>query len=403
MSVSEAQAVEASDASVRVVDVDSHVAEPLDLWTSRISPKWGDQIPAPVWDEAGGEYRWRVGESLLSGIGEYCTAGWHEPFPSHPPTLEEADPACYTPAARLRRLDDWGLAAQVLYPNIIGFDTHAFIEQLDPALALECVRAYNDFLAEFASADPNRLIPIMMLPVWDPQACVVEMKRARELGHRGILFAALFERIGLPGITDPIWEPVLSAAQDFDLSVNFHVGFSVRTSLKSKSGWQMRTRNALAERTDRLSFVKRVTLGCTSNIEAAAHVVLQGVPAKYPRLKFVSVESGFGYWPWVLEQMDWLWQSSGAYREFPDRDLPSEVWRRSFLATFWFEQYPLVQLENFADNVMFETDFPHETSLPALGVNAAAHATESLRAAGVSSETTSKVLYGNAARLYGIH
>jgi predicted TIM-barrel fold metal-dependent hydrolase len=215
-----------------------------------------------------------------------------------------------------------------------------------------------------------------------------------------VLFAALFERIGLPNISDPQWEPVLSAAEDMDLSMNFHVGFSIRTADKLAAGWSMRTKTALAKRTNRPSFVKNVTLGMASNTEAAADVILRGVASRHPRLRFVSVESGFGYWPWVLEQMDWLWQSSGASKEFPDRDLPSEIWRHSFFATYWFEKGPLVQLDDYADNVMFESDFPHETSLPALHVTPREHAMEGITQAGVSESTARKVLFENAAKLY---
>jgi predicted TIM-barrel fold metal-dependent hydrolase len=386
--------------TIEIVDVDSHVAEPVDLWTSRVAKKWGDAVPTVVWDEGAGEHRWRVGDTLLAAVGEYCSAGWKEPFPSHPPTLEEADPACWDPNERVRKLDAWGVTAQVLYPNIIGFDAHAFLDQLGPELATECVRAYNDFLAEFAGVAPKRFIPMMMLPFWNVDASVKEMARAHQLGHKGVLFAALLQRIGLPNISDPLWTPVLATAEEMGLSINYHVGFSVRTNEALAKGWKMRTKTALQKRTDRQAFVKNVTLGMASNTEAAAETILRGVASRHPRLKFVSVESGFGYWPWVLEQMDWLWQSSGASKEFPDRELPSVIWRQSFYATYWFERGPLVQLEDYADNVMYETDFPHETSLPAVNVPPREHAIRGLEAAGVSIETARKVLYGNAARLY---
>jgi predicted TIM-barrel fold metal-dependent hydrolase len=386
--------------TIPIIDVDSHVAEPVDLWTSRMSKKWGDKIPTVVWDERADEHRWRVGNTLLAAVGEYCSAGWKEPFPSHPPNLDEADHACWDPEDRLKKLDEWGLRAQVLYPNVIGFDAHAFLEQLGPEMATECVRAYNDFLAEFASADPRRLIPMMMLPFWDVEASVAEMIRAQALGHKGVLFAALLQRIGLPNIGDESWEPLLSSAEEMGLSINYHVGFSIRPAEALAKGWEMRTKTALEKYTNRTSFVKNVTLGMASNTEAAADTILRGVASRHPDLRFVSVESGFGYWPWVLEQMDWLWQSSGAYKEFPDRDLPSEIWRQSFYATYWFEQGPLRQLEDFADNVMYETDFPHETSLPALHVSPRAHAVAGLERAGVSMETARKVLYQNAAKLY---
>src|SRR4051794_7754062 len=101
---------------VPIIDVDSHVVEPIDLWTSRVSSKWGDLVPHVEWDDKGQELRWKVGEMFLSGVGEYCSAGWPEHFPSHPPTLEEADPACYDSHARLKRLDEYGVFGQVLYP-----------------------------------------------------------------------------------------------------------------------------------------------------------------------------------------------------------------------------------------------------------------------------------------------
>ena len=80
---------------IPIVDVDSHVAEPEELWTSRMPARLGDAIPRVVWDEGAGESRWKVGDVLLSAVGEYCAAGWTEHFPSHPPTLQDADPACF--------------------------------------------------------------------------------------------------------------------------------------------------------------------------------------------------------------------------------------------------------------------------------------------------------------------
>jgi uncharacterized protein len=130
---------------------------------------------------------------------------------------------------------------------------------------------------------------------------------------------------------------------------------------------------------------------------------LRGVAARHPGLKFVSVESGFGYWPYALDQMDWFWHSSGAAKEFPERDLPSEIWLRSFYCTFWYEKRSIPLLKDYADNVMFETDFPHESALaPGLGCSGTARETVRQNLAGVDSETLHKVLYANAAKLYGI-
>ena len=30
---------------IKVIDIDTHISEPEDLWTSRLSAKWGDRVP----------------------------------------------------------------------------------------------------------------------------------------------------------------------------------------------------------------------------------------------------------------------------------------------------------------------------------------------------------------------
>src|SRR2546423_6223508 len=138
--------------STPIVDVDSHLVEPVDLWKARMpSHRDDDRIPTVEFDAQADEFRWRIGRTWLSAVGEYCHAGWHEHVPSHPDTLDVADPACFEPAARLRKLDEYNIRSQVLYPNIIAFDTMSFLDELGADLAAECVRVYNDYLAEFAA------------------------------------------------------------------------------------------------------------------------------------------------------------------------------------------------------------------------------------------------------------
>ena len=120
--------------------------------------------------------------------------------------------------ARLAYLDEVGVYYQVMYPNILGFHSHMFLESMPRELATECVQAYNDWLVEWCSADSRRLIPMMMLPFWDIDESVAEMKRAYDLGHKGVLFAARYDKVGLPRLVDDDWEPVLGQAQEMGLS-----------------------------------------------------------------------------------------------------------------------------------------------------------------------------------------
>ena len=173
---------------IRVIDVDTHVTEPRDLWSSRLPRKFSERSPRVEVDATSGVNRWVVGDYVLSAEAQSSHAGWREFHPSFPPTLEEADPAAWDARARLRRMDEHGIFAHVLYPNLIGFQFYAFMDMGDADLSFACVRAYNDFQTDFSSADPSRLIPIANLPIWDVPASVRELERCAAMGHRGINF-----------------------------------------------------------------------------------------------------------------------------------------------------------------------------------------------------------------------
>src|SRR5262245_54495810 len=126
-----------------VADVDAHVIEPPDLWTSRLdTAKWGDLVPHVRFDERRGEERWYIGDRKLFGVGAFARPGWPEFPPSQPRRLEEALPAAIDAKARLAYMDEVGVYYQLLYPNILGFHSHVFLNEMPRELATDCVRAY---------------------------------------------------------------------------------------------------------------------------------------------------------------------------------------------------------------------------------------------------------------------
>jgi predicted TIM-barrel fold metal-dependent hydrolase len=381
-------------AELSIVDVDSHVTEPPDLWTSRMSTKWGDKIPHVRWDEAAQEERWFIGETKLSGVGASACAGWPNHFPDYPPRLSDTDPAAWDPGHRLQRLDDLGVTAQLLYPNVLGVHSATILALQDADLMLECVRTYNNFISEFCSADPKRLIPLTMLPFWDLDASVAEIERCYRLGHRGIITAAKFDAVGYPALASGHWDPIFEVAQSLDLSINFHVGFSAlaQSDLEKAYGANFEMRQ----------FVKDSVMVFLGNATTMADLILSGLCDRFPRLNFVSVESGAGYIPYLLEAMDWQWLNTGCPGNFPGSLLPSEVFRRQVYGTFWFENRALDSIGHLVDNLMFETDFPHPTSLSPGPASLADRPSDMAgrHLARFPAETVAKLLHGNAARVY---
>jgi uncharacterized protein len=379
-----------------VIDADTHLTEPVDLWTARLPERFRDRAPRVERHEPSGMLRWRIGDRWCSRVGNYSLAGWPEFPPSCPPTLEDANPAAYDAEARLAHMDSVGVQAQVLYPNVIAFEGHAFLALDDDELRLACVRTYNDYQSEFASIAPERFVLLTMLPFWDVDASVDELRRCHAMGHRGVLWAATLEKHGFPDFPAEHWDPIYAAAQELELSVNFHVGVG-------------NTQEEIEQAMHGAGFdpaynAARATMALIGNTRTLTTLLTCGLLDRFPTLDFVSVESGFGYLPFLLDALDWQWVGQGARDAYPDRLMPSEYFRRQVYGTFWFEKDSLPLLEQYQDNIMFETDFPHPTSL-----SPGPHGAAGLPGAVIARDTEivgeavmRKILQDHACRVYHI-
>lgn len=391
--------IETSTGTIRLIDADAHILEPADLWTSRVAAKYVDDVPRVDLEPKTGHHHWRIGADWLWSAGHWAQAGYDQYPPMQPWEFDEVEPASYDSTERLKRMDDYGIDVQILYPNIIGFQAPK-IAELGPELALLCTQVYNDFLLEWASADLDRLVPIAMLPYWDRDACIAEMTRCAEAGHRGVLFANKFERVGLPSFADPYWDPVYAAAQEMGLPVNYHIGFSLPefADRTSAQGLAAKRDDVDSSRPDKALASASILM---SQCDVLGSLLTSGLCERFPDLQLVSVESGFGQIPFYLEALDWHWK---AYGNPKSAALPSELFRRQCYGTLWFERTTLPLLAVYPDNFMFSTDYPHPTSLspgPASpAVQPAEHIAEAF--AGIDPVVTSKVVCDTAARLYGL-
>ncbi len=379
----------------RVIDIDTHITEPADVWTARVAKKWGDRVPHIR--AVNGVDLWFIGDQPCGMPGAYSAAGHDGTYPDMRKSYREIPPAMYEAKARLAFLDEERIWANVLYPNVGGFGAGGFLRLGEPELMLECVRAYNDFLLEWASADLRRLVPVMATPFWDVSASVREIARCAAKGYKALLFCNQPQDHGAPLLRDRHWDPIWAAAQDAGMSISFHVGGGdLADAFKDP-----------AHIGTKANFARVSTLSFLDNGRCLADVILSGIPHRFPRLPLVSVESGVGWIPFVLEALDWQWKNNGVSKEHPEYDLlPSEYFRRQIYASFWFEEAGIgPALELYADNILFETDYPHPTCQAPGPASAGTHprlyAERAL--AGVSEPTAAKVLQDTATRLYGLH
>lgn len=379
-----------------VIDADTHITETPDVWTSRVSvAKWGDAVPHVVSDPTTGYDVWVTGSTVLQPIGLTAQAGFDGYSPDFPKTLADAQPETWQLGPRLERMDAAGVQTQILYPNVAGFGTGRFSAMKDGDLMLACIRAYNDYLAEWASAAPTRQVPMMALPFWDIDLSLAEMRRAVDLGHKGIVFTSQPNGWGQPYLADPHWNPLFAQAQEMGLPINFHIGSgTLNIDQYEGSG-------------PHANLARVTTLLFMGNAQAIIDVILGGLCHRFPKLNFVSVESGVSWLPFLIQALDWQWLNNGGDKEHPDYDLlPSEYFARQVYGCFWFERgLPLRAAVEYlgADNLLYETDFPHPTCMspgPATIATEPREYIEQQLMPNFSEADLQKMLHDNAARIY---
>ncbi len=374
-----------------IIDVDSHVSEAPDLWTSRVPAAMRDRVPHLERDARGRDI-WVIDGERVCLAGLLATAGRGD-FKNYPATYADMHPGAHDAKERLKYMDEFGIWAMVMYPNVAGFGSQQFLKLRDPELMLACVEAYNNWQTEWASEDPRRLLPITSTPFWDIEAAVREVRRCAAMGHKGILFTGEPHKFGQPMLGDRAWDPLWSTACELDVPISFHIG-----SGNMEGGM---TKEMMAAYGKMATFTAGSVEVFLKNGIQLSDLLMSGVLARFPDIKFVSVESGIGWIPFVLEALDYQFLGNRVRDERPDLDLlPSEYFARNIYACYWFEQVAPRRLIDKVgeDRILFETDFPHPTSL--FGDEVADRIQSGLSDS--TPEQRHAILWGNAQTLYKV-
>ena len=115
-----------------LIDVDAHITESPDTWTSRVAERFRDRVPHVR--RVDGQDVWFIDGQVASPVGPTAPAGWREPAPAMPQTYDDLLPAAYDAKARLAHLDEVGIWAQLLYPNVGGFGGQRFLAAAGPGV-----------------------------------------------------------------------------------------------------------------------------------------------------------------------------------------------------------------------------------------------------------------------------
>jgi predicted TIM-barrel fold metal-dependent hydrolase len=294
---------------------------------------------------------------------------------------------------RLDALEHDGFVAEVLFPdgevnNDIPFTGRFGVPADYPEeLSKAGLRAYNRWLGEHCA--PNRQIGLALIPTYDPEYALAEVRRARAMGLLGIMPQWDGLNVDHPPLHHPSLDPVWAAAAEEGLHLHFHSGTGMPARVSRRG-------------TDVLSELQRSCEAMFWSRRPLWQVILGGVAERHPNLQFVFTELWADWIPRTLESMNWLWRNQGnsTVREILPLS-PSEYWERQCHvgATTASIQENLMRHELGVHKYMFGTDFPHAIS-PMGGSNAFLRATVGV--AGVPEAEARAMLGENAAKFYNL-
>ena len=341
-----------------LISTGDYLQETPQTWTSRMSKsKWGDMIPQVRRSDDGTDSWYVHDEKVPGGVAQVNAAlkdrasvPWEGPA-----RWEQVPEIAYVPSERIKAMEQDGVDVHTLFANATGAGGQAFNNpKLPEDFRLACIQAFNDHqIEEWATPHPGRFITLAQVPLWDVQLATAELRRTAKLGINAITFAYP-QQFGYPNIADPVWDPFWDAAQEADLPITFHVGTGELQGLGPIRAYE------------KLSPVFHRALssanGTAANSRIMATLLFSLIPERFPKIKFVSSDSGLGWAPYVLENANHQW-SQMKVSQLGMRLSPSEYFRRHYYLNFWYETVTdLIKERLGVDNIMWLSDFPHPTS-----------------------------------------
>ncbi len=300
-------------ASELVVSADSHVIEPHDLWERALPARHREAAPR---------------FSPTNGFE------WH--------------PGARSSADRLLAAEDDGVAAEVLYPS----SALSLFTIRDVELQQACLRVYNDWLAEYCSVAPRRLVGLPALCAYDIPAAIAEAERCHDAGMQGALLW-LVPDPALP-YSSPHYEPLWEWAAATATPVTFHIlsGFdhTVQIDRLAADPYEL--------------YKASVNAKLHGAADTLFDLVFSGVFDRHPGLKIVMGETDAGWLPFYAQR----WDHYAAHDARTKQSLrlakrPSEYLDESVWVTFVDDSVAAHLLQWYGQGRwMWSSDFPHMSS-----------------------------------------
>ena len=388
-----------------MISVDDHVMEPKELWQEQLPPSLRDRGPRTVRERVklsfkGGHY----GFERDVADGDWCdvwlfddlvtpTGLLHAPAGvprdeqrNIPAVYEDFRDGTWDQTARLADMDLNHVDAAMNYPNIFPrFAGQGFLERADKDLALACLRIYNDWMIDdwCAGAGCGRLIPLTLVPLWDPLLAAEEVRRCAAKGSFAIAFSENVAKLGQPSLYSGAWDVLWEACGESDTSVSMHIGSS----------------SSMPTTSDDAPLATSMSMYAQNAQGSLCDWVFSGSLERFPNLTIAFAESQVGWMPFQLERMDAVWRDGRADVDHV-KTLPSEQIKGRVYGCVFDDLHGLINRDAIGtDHILWETDYPHsDGTFP----HSRKIAHELFTAAGMNAEECRMVLRSNAVKAYGL-
>jgi len=367
----------------KIVDTDAHMMEPEWMWERYTEDVYKSRAPKMgIIPESQRRGFMVESESFVREKGKYPMAApaFFAAVKKAMERFERAAKTGFSAQTRLEDMDAQGVDVQVLYPTIAGQMLGR--EFRDTKLLAACVRAYNNWACDYASAAPDRLRWAAALPMQDPEEAIKEAQRTAEMGC--VSYYMRPNPVGGRSLWNEELFPVWSEIEQIGKPISTHESAS-----SSVPGF--------GDRMD--THVSGHILSHPFEAMAAmAGLIWYGVFERFPKLKVVHVEADAGWVPYWLQRMEQHWNFSGnAEHEYLTKR-PTEYFKHNICVAFRGDEPTMKSaVELVGDgNFSWDTDYPHPDGTYPWGV-------EAMLKQPISQEAKRKILWDNAARWFNLN
>ncbi len=340
---------ERREVKTTIISVDDHLVEPPDMFEGRLPGRLQDRAPRVVTTAQGHEV-WEFDGERHTQVGMNAVAGRRpETVEVEPFRFDQMRKGCWDVDARVHDMDINGVWGSLSFPSMItGFCGRVYSQCSDPELGLATTRAWNDWMHEaWWSPHPDRIIPMGITWLSDPEIGAEEIRRNADRGFRSVTLPERPHLLGYPSIFTDYWEPVLRACSETGTVVSLHVGSSGLGDFPPGC--------------DQAIMPLAATLFGQLSLTACTEWLWSGHAVRLPDLKIAMSEGGIGWVAMLIDRLENIVDRSGYGLGWDER--PADVLRRNF----WFctidDPSTIATRHTIGvENIMVEVDYPHGDS-----------------------------------------